>query len=207
MKKLLLSLGIIGAFAGGIIFGVVYKAAVNNSQDSVAQASAAPDTYRPSQEMVYLANKIGLSTDYLNKTHAQFGIDQGKFCDPAVFIACYNPNEKTVRLYIKVFTKTDEDPATTLGYEVSHYVWQSMPDSEKEAIKPAMNNWYLAHKSQVDSTQSGLIKAEGGFGSDNFEDELHSITCTEVADNELAPELLAHCSAFLPNRSALRNIY
>lgn len=167
--------------------------------------AVAQGSFVPSAQMIVLGQRIGLTVDELKLTHAQVGSSAG--CNGQYFVACFDPATDTITISEKVFTSPYEDPATTLGYEYAHFVWKITPESERAEIEPAMNAWYMAHKARVNATQSNIIREEGAFGSPAFEDELHSIACTEVSDNELAPNLLTHCAAFLPNRMALRNLY
>lgn len=209
MKKPLIVLGLLILLPTMFMSGVVFGVARTITNQATAEQVAPVYAYVIPQEMKGLATRIGLSDADLYATKAQFGAGQGAAaCPPAYFVACYDGNTKTIHIYIQAFTRPGEDPATSLAYEFSHYQWQVvMTDTDRATIKPMLDAFYLQNKARIDQTQPDIIRLEGGFGSEVFEDELHAIACTEVADNELAPALLAHCSSYLPIRSALKNIY
>lgn len=189
-------------------WGWADKYGTSLAQPQSVAAPVAQSVYVPSQEIVGLANKIGMPISAVTDTQAQIGIGQGaSVCDPKYFVACYDGSTHTIRIYESTFTTPNEDPATSLAYEYGHYVWQMMPQAQKDAITPDMNAWYLANRPRVDGVLGDLERIEGGFGTPAFEDELHSTVCTHVNDAELGRTLLAHCTSYLPNRTALKNVF
>lgn len=216
MNRLWLNLSFVGFIAAVLTAGMVtHLVNVNRRLERqvatvqtqpAGQTAAAP--YQIPQEIVYLANRAGIPLADMVTTHAQIGIGQGaRVCDPKYYAACYDPADQTIRIYVATFTNPNQDPTTTLAYEYSHYIWQKLGTSGQAPLKPMLDDWYLKNRARVDVSQANLIKTEGGFGTPAFEDELHSIACTETQDSELAPALLAHCTSFLPNRSVLKNIF
>lgn len=210
MKKPLIVIGLLillpSLFLTGVIVGAVR---ITNIQANQAKGSLTKPTlvYEPSREMVGLARKVGIPDSYLYATQAQFGIGQGNVCDPKIATACYDPNTRIIHLYIAVFTNPNEDAATDLGYEMGHYVWQDMAESEKVTYRPMLTAIYQISPPIFKSYIAPVLAVEGGLGSDAFYDEMHSSACTQISDRYLPPALLAHCSTYLPIRSALKNIY
>ncbi len=189
-------------------FGLFILGSIANNDPTTTPLAKAAEAYDPPRELVYLSQKLGLPQAALNQTHAQIGIGQANaLCNPQFFVACFDQNTQRIYLYLRVFQDPNEDPATTLAYEYSHYIWLNTSEATKANLKVMLDQLYLANKGRIDATQQNLIRVEGGFGSMAFDDEMHSIACTEMQDNELQPALLAHCASFLPNRSALKNIY
>lgn len=162
-----------------------------------------PTPFMVSPQVVSIGAVIGLSEAQLAEVHAQVGGD----CHDEAAFACYDDNVETI--YIMPKALANHRVYTTLAHEYYHFVFARKLNASGRKVTGDSLVALYNRNDQLGSelrwrlepyTKDGLVP-----GTDEFDTELHSIWCTEVADNRMTANSLQYCAKWVPGRNALEN--
>jgi hypothetical protein len=197
-KRILQTLLIIGAvIIGGLwIIGTLFEVT------EPAAALPAPTPFVVDSQIVAIGAKVGLTADQLAKAHAQVGT-----CPPKA-AACHYSNVRST-IYIPADQISNPRVATNLAHEFYHHVYSFELTAENRAVlgDSLLDTYNEASTvgKQLRWRMQPYIESGLSPTSEEFKNELHSVFCTEVADNRMTPESLAYCSKWVPGRNGLEN--
>lgn len=85
---------------------------------------------------------------------------------------------------------------SVLAHELLHAVWDRLSFSKRQALEPALENAYLAHKDT-------LFKHMQNYEVDAYYDELHSVIGTQITSSDLPNSLRAHYDQIFRNQAQI----
>ena len=198
MKKTLLVLAVLGGIIGG--FAILYG--LSATSESTYADAPTPTPFMVDARIVAVGAQVGLTQSQLSTVHAQLGA-----CHDAKATACYENATET--MFIRPETMASPKLPTVLAHEYLHYVWYKMLGDQGRKITGDSlmvmysRNDYLG--TELRWRLEPYVNLGDVPGTDAFNTELHSIWCTEVADNRMNASSLEYCSRYIPGRNALQN--
>ena len=145
--------------------------------------------------MPSLVSDLGIGDDVVQGAKPAIGNDRD--CEVSAdqaTKACYWHDR--IFMLPSAFTYMD-GPHSILAHEVYHYVW-AMEDIDRVKIEMELMQLYNTYPALQQR-----MTAWKGLDHTGLVDELHSVVCTEVYDDQLSAELLSHCTEWVPNRISL----
>lgn len=177
---------IISIILGLLVLGyIVFPKSTPTPDSSPVTPLVQVKTYPVPPEVAQVATQLGLDPAIYPRIRYILG-STGP-CVGEGYWACYSAEQ----IWLKAVKPQ------YLAHEYLHYIYFSHP--EIKTLLPYMHSVYNSNPA---------FRARMNFYKpQDIDNELFSITCTEVADYELPPALLSECAKYVPNRALLPSYY
>lgn len=197
MKKLVILLFML------ITVGFAYVAGNYSKFTTYTPPVAAEKVYQIPQAVLPIVDAIGIDKKVLSRVEIQMPQDSGPCRNNANSkepTACFQAPSLII-FPASQLSKGVEVRNSSFAHEYMHYIWSTMSADQQAALYPALDEIAARNPDLRGRLKNYTVDAKGRYN------ELHSYTCTEMADFELSDLLREHCQKWLPNRQALPSYY